>query len=435
MEFQGYEKYVCIHWGPREVMGVGDTRQESMDGEYTAKGEARDARDGAADEGMLKPVPVARTLAGVLSGCAMGFALGLACWALLSLVQLLIELVWGPVHAGIVPPMAMVAVCAAGGAAVGWWNRRFHSAPQPMGKVIAATRAQGGYNLPRPVASLGAFLMPLAFGAPLGPEAGLSGFLAAGGTALSRALHRIVFGADGESRRFDRVQTVSLSVAGIAGVLAGAKVWNGISGRAGIPRLPVVEFSVESLLWLVPLTLLGMSLSWVLRHSDALAAKLALRVKGVDEVRAAVCGAVFALVAAAFPLVLYAGTEQLPALLANPGAHTSLELLATCIAKICLLSLCLRFGWEGGPFFPLIFSAACLGVAVSQVAGIDMVLAVTVLAAALVGRFTRKLGLSLVVMALIVPVRGLVWALLPLAAGALLPTVDELWERSRSQAA
>lgn len=387
---------------------------------------------GGGASGACPPSPSAgRWALGACAGFLLGLALGLGAWALLSLVQVLIMLVWGPVESGAVPPLTMVLVCAAGGAALGWWNGRFHSAPHPMAEVIAQTRDKGGYELDRPVAALGSFLMPLAFGAPLGPEAGLSGFLAAGGTAISRALHAVVFGGDGRARRFSRPQAMALGVFGVLGTCAGAKAWNVISGREGIPRLPVVEFSSEALLWLVPLTVLGMSLSWVLRRSDSAASRIAAKVHVGDAAKAALCGSVIAAVAMALPLVLHAGTEQLPALMEDPAAHGPLELAATSVAKICLLSLCLHFGWEGGPFFPLIFSAACCGVAVAQVTGVDVVLAVTVFSAALVGRFTRKVGLSLVVMALIVPVRGLVWAIVPLAAGALLPTVDELWRRWR----
>ncbi len=381
----------------------------------------------------LRPPSMIRLASGAFTGFGLGFALGLGVWALLSLVQVLIMLIWAPVEGGLVSPLAMILVCAAGGAVLGWWNERFNSAPHPMAEVMARTRAKGGYDLDRPVAALGSFLMPLALGAPLGPEAGLSGFLAAGGTAISRVLHKIAFGKEGSTCRFTRPQAIALAVFGVLGTLAGAKTWNAISGREGIPRLPVVEFSIDALLWLVPLSILGMSLSWVLRRSDSVASKLASRIHAGVTLKAALCGSIVAIAATALPLVLYAGTEQLPALMENPAAHTSLELAVTSVAKICLLSLCLHFGWEGGPFFPLIFSAACCGVAVAQLTGVDAVLAVTVFSAALVGRFTRKVGLSLVVMALIVPVRGLIWAIVPLVAGALLPTVDELWCRWRER--
>lgn len=390
-------------------------------------------REGSARE--LEPMrpPVTRLAAGMVAGAVLGFVLGLACWMLLSLVQLLIELVWSPVHEGLASPLAMVVPCAAAGAAIAWWNGRFHSEPQPMGAVVAASREQRGYVLPRPVASLGSFLMPLAFGAPLGPEAGLSGFIAAGATKIADALHGIVLGGPAATHRFTRAHAYLLAFAGTAGGLMGAKVWNAISGRAGIPRLAVVEFSMESLAWLVPLTIAGLVLSWILRRTDSMAAALSARLGESPVLKACACGALVALVAAALPLVSYAGTEQLPELLAAPDAHTALELLATSLVKVALLSLCLNFGWEGGPFFPLIFSAACLGIAISQVAGIDAMLAVTVVAAALVARFTRKLGLSLVVLMMIVPVRGLLWTVVPLAAGALLPTVEELAVRARAR--
>jgi len=93
----------------------------------------------------------------------------------------------------------------------------------------------------------------------------------------------------------------------------------------------------------------------------------------------AVGGALFGLLAKAFPLVLGDGNYQLSPvvissflqfdadgnLLDKHGSHLSAgTLIATAFAKLASMGIALGFGFVGGQIFPLIFAGACVGSAV-----------------------------------------------------------------------
>ncbi len=359
------------------------------------------------------------------SAC-LGCALGAAAWALLSCAYGLCDLVWHPFAQGSAPRWLVPVVCTAGGAVVGWLNARFHSAPEPFARVISVAREQGFYRIERPLPSLAAFLAPLAFGAPVGPEAGLTGFIAVGCTHIGDVFRRIQsrFGMMTDAR--PPVFRPLVYGAGIAGGLCGVALYTRVAGGMGVPRFEIPALSASSVAWVLPLTLTGLALSRLLQLSGAASEALSRHLPTSEVLRASLCGALLGLVALQLPYVLFAGTEQLPAVLADPAALGAGELAATAVGKLCMLSLCLALGWHGGPFFPLIFSASCLGLAISLMVGIDAALCAIVVTTALIGRFTRKPALGLAIIALCVPVRALPWAIVPLLAGVYLPTIEDL---------
>ena len=356
----------------------------------------------------------------------MGFALGLITWALLNTAYALTDIVWKPVLMGAVPVALVPLLCMAGGAAIGWWNEHFQSAPEPFTEVIDTTRKKGSYKIKRPVPAFVSFVMPLACGGPVGPEAGLTGFIAAGCTRIGAALSRIRARMNGVAAGFSRAEKYVVYGAGVVGGVLGVVAYGAWFGGMGVPRFGIPALTLQAVLWMVPLTLAGMALSGVLRLGTAVFSDIAHHMRGGEVVRAACCGLVLGATATALPYVLFPGTEQMGAVLAHPEQIGAAELALTSVAKMLLLTLCLSFGWHGGPFFPLIFCASCLGLAISLAAGIDPALCVTVTSAALLGRFTRKPGIATAILLLCVPVRGIVWAIIPLLAGALLPTVEEL---------
>lgn len=375
-----------------------------------------------------------RTALSALVCAGLGWALGFVTWALLSVAYGAIEFVWAPLERGALPATAALAICITGGFAMGLWNKRFNSAPESFAAVIARVKETGSYRIKRPLASFVSFLMPLACGGPVGPEAGLTGFIAAGCSRIGQVLSMVRGGATGRPKPFTRAQKYLAYGLGIAGGVAGVVSFNAVAGGAGVPRFDVPEFSVQALIWLIPLTLVGMVLSWVFRRFMSIAAKIAAKFEGREPLGAAVCGAAIATVSLALPYVLFPGTEQVGELLVGWQGMAPLELMLTAVSKLGLLALCLSLGWHGGPFFPLIFSAVCFGLALAGVAGVDPALAVIVVSSALLARHTRKLGLTLAILLLCVPVRAIAWAVVPLVAGALLPTVEELAAGRKSAA-
>ena len=90
--------------------------------------------------------------------------------------------------AGIASWWLPVAFCGIGGLVIGLWTRFFGGQPESLKNVMASVKTTGGYQLERPGASIVGFLLPLVFGGSIGPEAGLTGIIAAACTRIGNSL-------------------------------------------------------------------------------------------------------------------------------------------------------------------------------------------------------------------------------------------------------
>ena len=112
----------------------------------------------------------------LLSVC-LGAVVGLVLWLFLQAVSLGSSLVWQflPAHLG--GKWITVPLCVLGGILTGLVHRRFGDYPESLDTVMAKVKREKHYDYgPMPVMLICAVL-PLIFGASVGPEAGLTGII------------------------------------------------------------------------------------------------------------------------------------------------------------------------------------------------------------------------------------------------------------------
>ena len=366
---------------------------------------------------------------GLLSA-ALGALVGFGVWALLSLAYWLIDVVWGTLRtmAGdwfLYP----VVVCALGGVAIGLWNGRFQSAPKSLDQVMEEVRATGGYSVGRIGPSSVSFLLPIAFGGSVGPEAGLTGLIASGCTWVGRHLKRAsarfgVLASDAEA--LPRSGKLVLYPLGIAGGILGAVLFTTLfGGGMALPRFEAVPWDAASLAWTVPLACVGCALAWLYGAATRVSSWLAGKFDRRPALRPVVCGLALGVTALFLPNVLFPGSQQAVELM---GAWSGLPpevLLLTGLAKTVFVALCLGLGWSGGPFFPLLFCGVSFGYGIAGLTGLDPLLCVTVVSTALIAGFSRRAAAALVLVLLCFPLASLPWALAAMAVGLLLPAAGE----------
>ena len=128
---------------------------------------------------------------------AVGLVIGLIVWAVFWASSALTELLWidgrtrlesALSKTGIASWWLPVAFCGIGGLVIGLWTRFFGGQPKSLENVMASVKTTGGYQLEHPGASIVGFLLPLVFGGSIGPEAGLTGIIAAASRASETAL-------------------------------------------------------------------------------------------------------------------------------------------------------------------------------------------------------------------------------------------------------
>ena len=274
---------------------------------------------------------------------------------------------------------------------------------------MAKVKRDGRYDYDKLGVMSVSALLPLFFGGSVGPEAGLTGAVAgictwvgdrmkrfgsdfqqltSVGTmaALSAIFTAPLFGFaaplydDGDEAKgaqaaitLPKSSKIVVYLCAIAGALAaflglGALFGGGLS----LPRFTDIHVGATELLWLVPLALVG------------------------GETQAEQLGEVW-------------------------GTMTALALLATGFGKVLVTPLCIRFGWRGGHFFPVIFAGISIGYGMAMLTGADPVFCLCASTAALVGGVMRQPLMTVLLLFLCFPVKGIVVMLAAAALGAAVP--------------
>ena len=208
----------------------------------------------------------------------------------------------------------------------------------------------------------------------------------------------------------------------IAGALAaflglGALFGGGLS----LPRFTDIHVGATELLWLVPLALVGAAGGWLFCAFDGLFGRLSERMGERPVEKALIAGLVLALMGIALPFTMFAGETQAEQLGEVWGTMTAFALLATGFGKVLVTPLCIRFGWRGGHFFPVIFAGIAIGYGMATLTGADPVFCLCACTAALVGGVMRQPLMTVLLLFLCFPVKGIVVMLAAAALGAAVP--------------
>lgn len=399
----------------------------------------------------------------VVLACLIGFVVGVVVWGALSLSNLLVQLLWHDLPAALPfdAPWWPLVLCPLGGLIIGLWTRAFHNAPASLETVMGEVRATGGYRLRGLGSSIVSFLLPLTFGGSIGPEAGLTGIIAAACTWIGNTLKRAglkvkavadltlsatlsaVFGApllgiviNAEDQpgapspgdySFRRPAKLLLYTAAAFGAFGGAAFVGLLVGEgAGLPRFDSIDAQGFAWLWTVPLALVGWALGLLFHASNRAFGSMARRFKPESLLPPLIVGVALGAVAVALPGVLFSGERQCHTIMEEWTAVSALALLAAGVLKVVATPLCLNFGWRGGNFFPCIFAGVSCGYGIAALSGIDPMLCVTVVTTALVACMTRKPLLTLALLILCFPIDGILASGVAALVGSALPVPRSL---------
>ncbi|HWS58961.1 MAG TPA: chloride channel protein, partial [Actinotalea sp.] len=179
----------------------------------------------------------------------------------------------------------------------------------------------------------------------------------------------------------------TLTLVALPGLLAsgiGALVFVGLDSWTGLGTFslaltsvpPGVDPTVATLLWAIPVGILGAVLGWAIRWMG-----LSLR-PHVHRNRVPVTvglGLLVGLTAMAYQLItgrgftdiLFSGQDALPDLVANATGYSLATLVVLAVCKVLAYGLSLS-AFRGGPVFPAIFVGAVLGIALSGLPGMSL---------------------------------------------------------------
>lgn len=400
----------------------------------------------------------------IVTMVAMGALAGAVVWAFLFIMELGLDLIWGTLPEVLDFSLLPLAVCGIGGIAIGVHHKFLGDYPESLDTVLAKVKKDNRYEYKNIVSYSTAALLPLIFGASVGPEAGLTGVIAGLCTWVGDRMKR--FGSDfknmtqiGIAAALSAIFTAPLFgfAAPIFGTTSGKrdvfteneteesfvlpKSWKvivylcAIAGAMGIFFLPQtltgsstamphfieIHYSATELLWALPLIIIGIFAGFLYHAFDMIALKINSLLGDRPVIKALIGGLVLGGCGILLPFTLFSGESQATELAGSWTSFSVVILFLTGFVKLFVTTYCIRSGWKGGHFFPSIFSGIALGLGVAAISGADPVFCMCACTSALVGSITRQPILTVLLLFLCFPLKGVFVMIAAAALGALVP--------------
>ncbi len=385
----------------------------------------------------------------------LGAIVGAIIWAFLRVMNLGIGFIWDFVPSKLGFPFYTVLVCTAGGLLTGLWKKKFGDTPEELGVVMAKVKKTNRYPYSNIFSSLVSAILPLLFGASIGPEAGLTGIIAGLCTwvgdrlkmykkeveeltqiGLSATLGTIfrspMFGffEPLEDERDAVIPKASKIVLYIAAILSsfGAFILLGrlLGGSGGIEGLEPGTPSWYNYVWAIPLTLAGIAGGYLYFIFRRLTHLYESKLKKLTVTRAVIGGLLLGVSGTFLPLTMFSGEHQISIIQESAVQIGAVMLLVIACVKLLLTNICISSGLKGGHFFPVIFCGICIGAAISLFTGVDMIFCMCVATTGLVGFTLKKPVATVLLLMIIFPPRYIPVMLFAAAAARFIPVPRQL---------
>ena len=382
----------------------------------------------------------------------IGGAIGAFIWAFLRVMDIGQKFLFTGLPKLVQTPGLVLVVCILGGVVIGIYEKLFHASPENMEEVMAAIKKDGKYPCDRLAIRTVAALLPLVFGASLGPEAGLTGIIAglcfwAGNKfryagkqieelsqmGLAAALG-VIFGSplfgysfsveEERTAEYDRpVKMVTYIMAILGGFGVFVLLGRLFGGGAGLPRLTAPDIGNRerfSVIVLIPAGIVAGIVYTVFHAGSSRFFGILQRKYGVVAC-AALGGACLGAFGMSVPFSMFSGEAQMEVLAKDYLAYAPAMLIVIGAAKLFLTNVCIQSGWKGGHFFPVIFSGVSIGYGMGMLCAIDPVFGAAVVTAALLGYMMKKPVAVVLLLMLCFPLDAIVWMLVAAALGSAVP--------------
>lgn len=376
-------------------------------------------------------------------------------WIFLKLMNYGITLIWDIIPSNFNFTYYPIVVCTIGGILLGIFQKLTNAVPDELNEVMKKVKRDKFYPYNKVLLLCISALLPLLFGGSVGPEAGLTGIIVglcywAGchmknakskipdlmqtgiSATLSAIFYAPLFGLiaaneeqlDTEDHPTD-ICTSKLISNTVAVLFATGTIFTlntTFGGNMGLPRIGEYTITNVERLWGIPVALLGMTAGLLFIASEKLFDKVFNKVKSNIGIifSTTLGGLILGILGTYFPLVMFSGEESITEVSTNIGDFAPWILIVTGLIKLVLTNICIKSGWKGGHFFPVIFCGISIGFGIALLTGLDTAFCAAVITASLLG-FTMKKPLAVTLLLLLCfDPRILPWILLTSFLGSLI---------------
>lgn len=387
----------------------------------------------------------------------MGGVIAGIIWSFLKLLDLGVGFIWEWSKDSVNFPLYTIAVCLLGGLIIGFYQKKFGAYPEELETVMGKVKKDKYYPYNNVFVICIAALLPLLFGGSIGPEAGLTGVIVglcywvgdrikfvnvhlkeitkiglstAIGTIFGAPLFGLVMPIE-EKVDYDKEITVSkfsktiyiiVSVMSAFGVFSLLNSFFG--GGIGIPQIEYAKITSNEQIFGIPLALVGVILGICYLVFDRFTMAFFMKLQGKIGIVISTMlgGLILGVMGTYFPLTMFSGEESMGEIISTYKEYAPWLLILTGLLKLLLTNVCIKSGWRGGHFFPVIFSGVSVGCGVAILTGLNSAFCMGVITAGLLGVIMKKpFAVSLLLM-LCFPLRVIPWLIISAFIGSFIPT-------------
>ncbi len=383
---------------------------------------------------------------------SIGVFIGAFVWVFFWLMDSGITLLWTVIPSCLpTGHWYTVLVCLAGGLIIGLEQKKYGEYPQSTETVMKTVKTEGSYpysNMPLLFISA---LLPLLFGAAIGPEAGMTGaitalcywagrrFRIAGAelktltnmsiaASLSTIFSSPLFGLldlvepvneFGEELVIPKKNRILVYITSVLGGMFAFVLFNSfLPAMGGMPSFESASTAGKNeLIALIPIAIIGGACGALFPAAGKLARLLYKPVADKPVIKSLICGGIVALTMINLPILLFSGETQASVLQASAGEYTIVALFGLGLGKLVITNLCVEGGWRGGHIFPMIFAGVAIGLGCAGLfPAANSIFCIAAAGSALIGAVMRKPLAAAMLMLLCFPAHMILY----LFAGALI---------------
>lgn len=348
----------------------------------------------------------------------IGAIAGLIIWCFIRGMNFGIDFIWNYIPDMIDFKYYTIVVCTAGGLLIGLWKSKYGDSPEELNEVIKTVKKDHRYSYSNIFPSIISSILPLIFGASIGPEAGLTGIIAGLctwtgdklkifnseleelahigitatlGTVFASPLFGFVEPIENEESKLPKTSKNILYFVAILSSFGIFIFLNRLThSHAGLHSIGTATLSNLNYPGIVVLMILGILLSYIHFISNKLSKRMFKNLENNFIMKGVIGGLILGIMGTLLPLTMFSGEKQIY-LLMDSGMQIGLMILIlTSIIKIALTNVCIESGLKGGQFFPLIFSGTAMGYASGILLNIDPIISMSIVTTSFMASILKK---------------------------------------------
>ena len=387
----------------------------------------------------------------------IGAIAGLIIWCYIRGMNLGIHFLWDYLSGLIDFKYYTIAVCLMGGILIGLWKNKYGESLEELDQVVKKVKQDGRYSYSNIFPSIVSSILPLIFGASVGPEAGLTGIIAGLCTWIGDKLKifndelddlaqigiTATLGTIFVSPMFGFVEPIeneesklpktSKNILYFVAILSSFGIFiflNHIThNHAVLHSIGSADLSNLNYGGIIVLIVLGILLSYVYFISHKLSKGIFKKFEGNFILKGVVGGLVLGIFGTLLPLTMFSGERQIYLLLGTGAQLGIIVLILSSVLKIVLTNICIETGFKGGNFFPLIFSGTSMGYALSILLNMDPIISMAIVTTSFTASILKK-PIAVVLLLMIIFPMNLIPLMLVSAVVACLFKTPEFLEVS-----